>query len=936
MSYIIQFTSSFTTGQKSPFLIDDYRVNGPKSPGNPLPDLNSDNTTTGNTLATSLVIYGKHMPNWGEKVEENIIHIMEHFCDDTPPVFPTKGQKWFDSTSGRFMFFNGVDWASCDSVIASAVAPTDINSTNPNGANYIITIKIGQLWYDTVNQLLKIYNGTSWVVTDGNYILKSGDLMDVNANLTFNGGEILGLPNTPTTLGSATSKFYVDNNYLNLNGGILTGEVFGIPSIPSANNAIASKVYVDNSISNNVLASNVQFTPYDELISTNVQNALEELQDLKLSYTGGVFNLTSEVNFGNLFGLKTLYYSTTTLNSALTGEFRLSNNDTINFRNLTNTSDIPLGVGSSDNILSFNSIDIVNISTNQTISNKTLITPIINSMTINGGIFSPTPTQGNVIVGNGTNFVSLSVGNNNQILSANSTELNGVEWVNPIFITTEQYGAIGDGITIDTIALNNAITAAIGKILIIKKPSNFYLIDDDLILNSNTTIYFEPGVLIKTTAGSFGSGEAILFMNLVDNITIYGNGCVLQGLREGTGFSLISFGVKIAGSTNITIRDVNSIDASGDGFIVQGADDNSILYSNNIYLENCIADNNMRQGISVVGARNLTCINCDFENTNGKSPSAGVDIEPDSTAELYNIKFITCKSSGNEGNQWLIDLNGMVNDVDIVLDNCLGSDGISPNSKGFEVSNAFLNLAPNSRILLNNCIAKNMDSYGLLLRNLDKTGVPVIVQNMQLIDTNLQQRTEYGGINTPFLIYSSSNVVFNPSPGNIHINGIKIIDNTVDRTPYAIVSDITPHVDIFINNLEWKNTIGMTSIPYAQDGSSNFVISWKQGIFEVNRTSDTVLTSRWNGWRFNNKGDTNIQTFSLPNPILKGMFFEFEVYESQIVRILPNINDRLNPFATNNGKYMESNTPGSTAIVRANSDATDWVVSRNGVWIDEP
>lgn len=48
-------------------------------------------------------------------------------------------------------------------------------------------------------------------VANGAWVLKAGDNMDAGANLTFSStGEVLGLPNIPTTLGSAASKFYVD------------------------------------------------------------------------------------------------------------------------------------------------------------------------------------------------------------------------------------------------------------------------------------------------------------------------------------------------------------------------------------------------------------------------------------------------------------------------------------------------------------------------------------------------------------------------------------------------------------------------------------------------------------------------------------------------------------------------------------------------------
>ena len=165
--------------------------------------------------------------------------------------------------------------------------------------------------------------------------------------------------------------------------------------------------------------------------------------------------------------------------------------------------------------------------------------------------------------------------------------------VNPL-----DYGVTGDGTTDDATNFNAALQAAAGKILYIPKQSgSFYLVGDNLLIPSNTGIVCETGVVIKTKASSFVTGDAIFYMNEVDNVTIQGNGAILQGLREGSGTSIISMGVKIAGSTNVRIHDLKCIDASGDGFLIQAADDNTPAFSKDIWLLNCVAQNCMRQGL---------------------------------------------------------------------------------------------------------------------------------------------------------------------------------------------------------------------------------------------------------------------------------------------------------------------------------------------------
>jgi Head domain of trimeric autotransporter adhesin len=62
-----------------------------------------------------------------------------------------------------------------------------------------------------VTATTSVIAGDITTLVDATYVNVSGDTMSSAANLTFSGGgEVLGLPNTPTTAGSATSKFYVD------------------------------------------------------------------------------------------------------------------------------------------------------------------------------------------------------------------------------------------------------------------------------------------------------------------------------------------------------------------------------------------------------------------------------------------------------------------------------------------------------------------------------------------------------------------------------------------------------------------------------------------------------------------------------------------------------------------------------------------------------
>lgn len=133
-----------------------------------------------------------------------------------------------------------------------------------------------------------------------------------------------------------------------------------------------------------------------------------------LQKAGGTFALTADVNFGTNFGVLSKYFTSQTSNSAASGVVRLANADGIGFRNVGNTADILLQPD-ADGILKYNSIDLVNLSATQTLTNKTITGTFVGNLTgnITGTAASVTGTAANVtgvvaLVNGGTGLAAAS------------------------------------------------------------------------------------------------------------------------------------------------------------------------------------------------------------------------------------------------------------------------------------------------------------------------------------------------------------------------------------------------------------------------------------------------------------------------------------------------------------------------------------------------
>jgi hypothetical protein len=108
---------------------------------------------------SSVSLPGKNYAGYGEFLDENFIQMLENFSSpangsglptNAKLGAPLEGQLWWDSTNLTLKVYNGSLWKSAGSTTSSATAPS-----SPN---------VGDLWYDSANNQLKVWNGSSWTV----------------------------------------------------------------------------------------------------------------------------------------------------------------------------------------------------------------------------------------------------------------------------------------------------------------------------------------------------------------------------------------------------------------------------------------------------------------------------------------------------------------------------------------------------------------------------------------------------------------------------------------------------------------------------------------------------------------------------------------------------------------------------------------------------
>ena len=109
---------------------------------------------------TDLTLIGKGYAGFGEKLNENLVKLLENFNNTSAPSNKLQGQLWYDKTNNQLNVYTGSKFKPVGSTSNSATAPSNAVQ--------------GDLWFDTTNNQLYVYNGTAWTLIGPTTVAGSG------------------------------------------------------------------------------------------------------------------------------------------------------------------------------------------------------------------------------------------------------------------------------------------------------------------------------------------------------------------------------------------------------------------------------------------------------------------------------------------------------------------------------------------------------------------------------------------------------------------------------------------------------------------------------------------------------------------------------------------------------------------------------------------
>ena len=123
---------------------------------------------------TDLALFGKSYAGFGERLNENFVKILENFANTTAPAKKIRGQLWYDTLTNQIKVWNGSKFKPVGSSANASSAPANSN--------------LGDTWFDTNNLQLYVNNGTDWTLIGPTTVAGSGSTAVVSDSIRDNAG----------------------------------------------------------------------------------------------------------------------------------------------------------------------------------------------------------------------------------------------------------------------------------------------------------------------------------------------------------------------------------------------------------------------------------------------------------------------------------------------------------------------------------------------------------------------------------------------------------------------------------------------------------------------------------------------------------------------------------------------------------------------------
>lgn len=113
-----------------------------------------------NQTSTDLTLVGQNTSGYGVFINENFVKLLENFANTSQPNHPLKGQLWYDTSQNLLQIYNGSTFTPTGNTIVSASAPSGLTT--------------GGLWINSATSQLYFNDGTQTTLAGPLYTKTQG------------------------------------------------------------------------------------------------------------------------------------------------------------------------------------------------------------------------------------------------------------------------------------------------------------------------------------------------------------------------------------------------------------------------------------------------------------------------------------------------------------------------------------------------------------------------------------------------------------------------------------------------------------------------------------------------------------------------------------------------------------------------------------------
>jgi|TARA_A100001011_G_C14290809_1_gene836116 hypothetical protein len=178
---------------------------------------------------TDLTLIGKGYAGFGEKLNENLVKLLENFNNTSAPSNKIQGQLWYDKTNNQLNVYTGSKFKPVGSPTNSTSAPTNAVQ--------------GDLWFDTTNTQLYVYTGSAWTLVGPTTVAGSGVTQVITESPEDNTGvkrSILKLVSNDTVVGVVSNLAFTPSSTETLGAALITAGFSTVAQGIQLSSAVAS------------------------------------------------------------------------------------------------------------------------------------------------------------------------------------------------------------------------------------------------------------------------------------------------------------------------------------------------------------------------------------------------------------------------------------------------------------------------------------------------------------------------------------------------------------------------------------------------------------------------------------------------------------------------------------------------------------------------